>query len=157
MDYTELVKSLREEADYIGPNNYELPIMLYDHLSQAAAAIEELDKLLDGVSADNDSLCAKIEDLKKAVEREKAFAECWEEMAQDCKARFQKLVDAMPKWISDGGNMNHEQYSRFQRFLGVLEGYGMGLIPDADTGLFWDTIENLDALGEELRPKEETE
>ena len=42
MNYTELVKSLREYAEYIGPNNYELPIMLYDHLLQAADAIETL-------------------------------------------------------------------------------------------------------------------
>ncbi len=53
--------------------------------------------------------------------------------------------------------MTHEQYSRFQRLLGILEGYGMGLFPDADTNLFWETIKNLDALGEELKPREETE
>ena len=52
--------------------------------------------------------------------------------------------------------MTHEQYIRFQRFLGILEGYGMGLAPQTDS-LFWDTIENLDVLIDELKPKEETE
>lgn len=40
--YTDLAAELREDAEYIGPNNYELPIMLYDHLLQAADVIEEL-------------------------------------------------------------------------------------------------------------------
>ena len=55
-----------------------------------------------------------------------------------------------------GRKMTHEQYIRFQRFLGILEGYGMGLAPQTDS-LFWDTIENLDVLIDELKPKEETE
>ena len=50
--------------------------------------------------------------------------------------------------------MNNEQYSRFQRFLGILEGYGMGFGKDVEADLFWDTIENLNALGEELKPRE---
>lgn len=48
--------------------------------------------------------------------------------------------------------MTHEQYSRFMRFLGILEGYGMAIANGVDDGLFWDTIENLDALGAELKP-----
>lgn len=40
-----------------------------------------------------------IEELQKVVEKEQAFAKCWEEMATDCKERFQKLLDAYPKWI----------------------------------------------------------
>ena len=42
--YDELIASLREYAEYIGPNNYELPIMMYDHLTQAADVIEELSR-----------------------------------------------------------------------------------------------------------------
>ena len=51
--------------------------------------------------------------------------------------------------------MNNEQYSRFQRFLGILEGYGMVFesVDGVDAGLYFDTIENLDALGEELKPE----
>ena len=48
--------------------------------------------------------------------------------------------------------MTHEQYSRFQRLLGILEGYGMALA-NSDVELFWDTIERLDALGDEIAPK----
>jgi hypothetical protein len=40
-----------------------------------------------------------IVELQKELEKEKAFAECWEELAQDCKNRFSKLADAFPKWI----------------------------------------------------------
>lgn len=40
-----------------------------------------------------------IEELQKVVEKEQAFAKCWEEMATDCKERFQELLDAYPKWI----------------------------------------------------------
>ena len=50
--------------------------------------------------------------------------------------------------------MTHEQYSRFQRLLGILEGYGMSLA-SSDTDLFWNTIERLDALADELAPKTE--
>ena len=54
--------------------------------------------------------------------------------------------------------MTHEQYSRLQRFIGILEGYGMGLGSQTESGLFfWDTIENLSALAGELKPKEKTE
>ena len=51
--------------------------------------------------------------------------------------------------------MTNEQYSRFQRFLGILEGYGMALNSSSEDGLYWDTIENLSALGEELKPEVE--
>jgi hypothetical protein len=41
-DCTELIKSLREEAEWAEANEWETPIMLSDHLKQAADAIEEL-------------------------------------------------------------------------------------------------------------------
>ena len=41
-DCTELIKSLREEAEWAEANEWETPIMLSDHLTQAADAIEEL-------------------------------------------------------------------------------------------------------------------
>lgn len=41
-----------------------------------------------------DEAANAIEELQAAVEREKAFADCWEEMAQECKARFEKLLSA---------------------------------------------------------------
>ena len=40
-----------------------------------------------------------IEELQREIEREEALAGCWEWMAEDCKGRFQKFVDALPKWI----------------------------------------------------------
>lgn len=42
--YEKLIEELRETAEYIGPNNYELPIMLYDNLLKAADAIEGLSR-----------------------------------------------------------------------------------------------------------------
>lgn len=62
--YEELIRDLREEAEWAHCNEWETPIKLSDHLTQAADAIEELDTLLDGVSADNDALCETIERLK---------------------------------------------------------------------------------------------
>lgn len=41
-DYDELVKALREHAEWMGPNNYELPISMYDDLMRAANALERL-------------------------------------------------------------------------------------------------------------------
>lgn len=63
--YEELVTRLRRMLDW--------ELCDYDHnfkfadetIAEAADAIEELDKLLDGVSADNDSLCEKIERMQK--------------------------------------------------------------------------------------------
>lgn len=43
-DYEKLVSALREMAEWIGPDDYELPITLYDRLMGAADAIEELSK-----------------------------------------------------------------------------------------------------------------
>ena len=50
-------------------------------------------------------------------------------------------------------NMTNEQYSRFQRYLGILEGYGMAFRQEVEADLYWDTIENLTVLGEELAPE----
>lgn len=43
-DYKELVSELREMSEWVGPDNFELPITLYDKLVEAAEAIEELSK-----------------------------------------------------------------------------------------------------------------
>jgi hypothetical protein len=40
--YDELIKSLREDAEWAEANEWETPIMLSDHLKQAADAIEFL-------------------------------------------------------------------------------------------------------------------
>ena len=60
--YEELVKRLlyiSNSDSNIKSNHIGLTML------QAADAIEELDTLLDGVSADNDALCETIERLKK--------------------------------------------------------------------------------------------
>ena len=41
-DYSELIKALREEAEWAEGNEWETPIMLSDHLKQAADVIEGL-------------------------------------------------------------------------------------------------------------------
>lgn len=40
--YDELISALREEAEWAEANEWETPIMLSDHLKQAADAIDEL-------------------------------------------------------------------------------------------------------------------
>ena len=45
--YDELISSLREEAEWAAGNEWETPIMLYDHLKQAADAIQELQRLVE--------------------------------------------------------------------------------------------------------------
>lgn len=64
--FDELVKRLREDAEWAEANEWETPITLSDNLYQAADAIEKLQKLLDGVSADNDSLCKQLDDMNEA-------------------------------------------------------------------------------------------
>ena len=39
-EFKKLIADLRETAEYVGDNNYELPIMLYDNLLAAADALE---------------------------------------------------------------------------------------------------------------------
>lgn len=42
MKYANLVKQLREDAEWVKANGWETPIMLSGHLKQAADAIEKL-------------------------------------------------------------------------------------------------------------------
>lgn len=61
--YEALVSRVRyhiQKASFMGLKDAESTLLL----SEAADAIEELDKLLDGVSADNDALCETIERIK---------------------------------------------------------------------------------------------
>ena len=72
-DYTELIKALRvcvvglcEVCPYDGKNEERL---CADGLRMDAAdAIEELQKCLNGVCADNDALCEHIESLCEHIE-----------------------------------------------------------------------------------------
>lgn len=50
--------------------------------------------------------------------------------------------------------MTVKQYSDIQRCLGKLEGIGAGL-PDDTAAFFFDTMEVLEAIIEELAPEEE--
>lgn len=43
-DYEELINCLREDAEWAVGNEWEVPIMLSDHLNQAADVIEKLSK-----------------------------------------------------------------------------------------------------------------
>lgn len=62
--YEELVKRLRKRAVNL-KEKFTKNAELLAELTEAADAIDELDTLLDGVSADNDALCETIERLKK--------------------------------------------------------------------------------------------
>ena len=61
--YEELIARLRKRAVNL-KEKFSRNAELLLELMQAADAIEELDTLLDGVSADNDALCETIERLK---------------------------------------------------------------------------------------------
>lgn len=66
--YENMVRELRNAADEWRANHLTVSTFetRYDlALLDAADAIEELDALLDGVSADNDALCETIERMKK--------------------------------------------------------------------------------------------
>ena len=58
--YDELVWQLRKRAEVF---DYYGWVATASDYKEAANAIEELSRLLDGVKADNDSLCAKIEKM----------------------------------------------------------------------------------------------
>lgn len=47
-----------------------------------------------------DQAADAIEELQKRVDVEKAFSDAWEENANECRVRFQKLLATFPKWIS---------------------------------------------------------
>lgn len=84
MDYSELVKRLREskkEQCYIGCFGNCGDCKIDAELEQAADAIEE---------------------LGKAVEREKTYTQFWEDAAKNCKAQYEELLRAAKKmhtWI----------------------------------------------------------
>lgn len=71
-DYEELLKALRENAEWAEGNIWEVPIMLPDNLKQAADAIEEL----------------------------QAYADLYKELTEKGQTVARKLIDAYPKWIS---------------------------------------------------------
>lgn len=68
-EYTELVRKLRNRRVCI----------------QATGGLADYDLLKEAADA--------IEDLAQEVERARAFSACWEEMATDCKRRFETLVN----------------------------------------------------------------
>lgn len=57
--YEDLIKKLRECNHFA--------------VNKVIDAMQDMNKCLDGVSADNDSLCQKIEDLNKEIEWYKSF------------------------------------------------------------------------------------
>ena len=57
----ELVKRLREDAE----DGYLIYTRGGDDVAEAADAIEELQKCLDGVCSDNDALCKRIDELAR--------------------------------------------------------------------------------------------
>ena len=83
-----------------------------------------------------------IDELAKELEREKAFAACWEEMAQDCKERFQKLLDAFPKWIKANGNPNDNNGQQFLVYIVYPNGSG-----EVTLGEYWDKCEDQKDFG----------
>lgn len=66
----ELTSELREDAEWVGDNNYETPITLYDHLLMAAEAIDLLKALAENGESSlstSQQLAKKVELLNKAL------------------------------------------------------------------------------------------
>lgn len=63
-DVKELVKALREEADWCKAIEWEIPICTEDHLREAADLIEKLVTDIDVVRKERDAAVACIEALK---------------------------------------------------------------------------------------------
>lgn len=107
--YDELVKRLRAVADggreekcdgcpY--EEDYPCCVDCLDKMhKEAADAIEELQKCLDGVEADNDSLCATIAELERDLKRSKEYEAFWEKEANEALKKFQTTVASIPRWI----------------------------------------------------------
>ena len=98
--YDELVKALRETdfGDVCVLCESELCRGKDCVIIQAADAIEELQKCLDGVSADNDSLCATIDELERDLKRSKEYEAFWEKGANEALKKFQTTVAKIPRW-----------------------------------------------------------
>ena len=62
-EYRKLISDLREEADWIGDNNYEVPVMLYDHILAAADALEIMLALHQNGESALDTRCTILERL----------------------------------------------------------------------------------------------
>lgn len=86
----ELVKRLHRYSENCVA--YKLYADFADAVQQAADAIEELQKLLDGVSADNDALCKRIDELHLTAESYRRSMEAW----ADETARAHDMI---PRWI----------------------------------------------------------
>lgn len=69
--YTDLIPALREEAEWAEANEWETPIMLSDHLKQAADAIEAQDRhiltLQHEMMAEAESHIAEVNRLNKQI------------------------------------------------------------------------------------------
>lgn len=71
MDYSELVKSLREATGWKNASKH------YSLMGKAADAIEE---------------------LQAAVEREKTYTQFWQDAAETCKVQYEKMEKKMLDW-----------------------------------------------------------
>lgn len=68
--YTELIERLREDAEWAAANEWETPITLGDHLTEAADAIEKLAKdfaMVDGLLHDRDIEIDELEQVKREL------------------------------------------------------------------------------------------
>lgn len=111
-DYEELVKALRENAEWAEGNIWEVPIMLPDNLKQAADAIEELQR--------------QIIVTKKCYQM---MAEAYE--AEVTKPKWISVEDALPKneletyWVYTSVGSQHSCRWTNNRFgLGVSDKWG---------------------------------
>ncbi len=66
----DLVKALEEDSEWVGDNNYEVPITLYDHLLMAAEAIRLLSELAENGESSMQTSAAmgkKLDELSVSV------------------------------------------------------------------------------------------
>lgn len=92
----ELVKGLREDAEWAEANEWETPITLSDHLKQAADAIEELSKLR----------WIPVTERMPELHDEEYLDEVTGEMVH------YKVSDPILIWLAKGGFMDIGMYER---------------------------------------------
>lgn len=103
-DLTKLVASLREDATWAEANIWEVPIMLPDHLTQAADFLEELPSVQHGKLEGEDKMrsCSNCARKEAGEVCQLCFqADRWTPRAETHADRFRNMSDEeLAQWIS---------------------------------------------------------
>lgn len=98
--YDELVMRLREHAEWAEANEWEVPIMLPDHLKQAADAIEELTAYVALYKDGGETAMAVVNDYKARLEELQGKADAYlDAMTYEHNRAARLLWDKEHCWI----------------------------------------------------------